>query len=120
MPIIKSAIKRARQTTKRTVRNQASKRQLKAATKSLESALANKQTAKLADLLQDVQSALDTAVKKNLMHRNRAARLLSNYTAKVKAAGAKTKKSAPKTKPASKAKATKKPAAKKSSKTTKK
>lgn len=103
MPVIKSAAKRARQTSKRTARNTATKRQLKAATKALDAALAAKQNAKLPELLRSVQSSLDTTVKKHLMHQNRAGRLLSNYTAKVKAAGASVKKSSgTKTKPASK------------------
>lgn len=111
MPIIKSAIKRVRQTKARTARNAVVKRGLKAATRNLDAALAAGSKTKLSDLLKQVQSEIDTAVKKNLLHRNKAARMKSAYSTAVKAAGGKAvpaKKSAP-----TKATAKKKPAAKK-------
>ena len=115
MPIIKSAVKRVRQSEKRRLRNVQTKKQLKGATKALDAAIESKDTKKIDDLLGDVYSSYDTAVKKNLIHKNKAARKKAHYSAAVKALGA--KKPAAKKTSAKKAPA-KKPAAKKT--TTKK
>lgn len=115
VPIIKSAIKRMRQTTKRRARNVTVKRNLKSAVK----AFLAKPDAKS---LSAAQSELDTMVKKNLLPKNTAARRKAQLSKVAKEAGVKagatTKKAAPKTaaKPATKApvkKAVTKPAAKK-------
>ena len=129
MPIIKSAKKRMRQTAKRRARNIATKRTFKDETKALLAAIEAKDAKKAAQELKKVQSALDVAVKKNVLKKNTAARKLSSLVAKVKAVGGKptasakkpaakpaVKKAAPKTSTAktSTAKAAaKKPAAKK-------
>lgn len=111
MPIIKSAIKRMRQTTKRRVRNVVRKRHLKSAVKAF--------TAKPgAATLSAAQSELDRMVKKNLLPKNTAARRKAQLVRLAKEAGVKpraSKKAAPKTAkaPASKPAAAKKPAAKK-------
>lgn len=81
MPIIKSAVKRVRQTNKRTARNARVKRQLKESTKALDVAIEAKQSAKLSGLMNELSSKLDTAVKKNLIPKNRAARVKSRYSA---------------------------------------
>lgn len=114
MPIIKSAIKRAKQTVKRRERNVATKRALKDAVKAFNA----KPTAAT---LSAAQSAVDTAVKKNVLNKNTASRRKALLSKKAKDAGVKltaTKKAvAPKAtanttaKPATKAAA--KPAAKK-------
>lgn len=117
MPIIKSAIKRAKQTVKRRERNVATKRDVKEALK----AFMAKPTA---TTLSKLQSEIDTAVKKNILNKNTAARRKAGYSKIAKDAGVKlgaTKKAAPKataakpaTKPAAaKTTAAKKPAAKK-------
>lgn len=126
MPIIKSAIKRMKQTAKRRARNVNLKRDVKNATK----AFLAKPTA---ELLSQAQSELDTAVKKNLLKANTASRRkaqlakiakdagvkLSTTTKKVaakpaaKAAAKPAVKKAPAKKPAAKTTAAKKPAAKK-------
>lgn len=111
MPIIKSAIKRMRQTTKRRARNVTAKRDLKSAVKAF---LANP-TAKN---FSAAQSELDTMVKKNLLPKNTVARRKSQLSRVAKEAGVKpaaaTKKAAAKTaaKPAAKASTAKTPAAK--------
>lgn len=119
MPIIKSAVKRVRQTSKRTARNNRVKRELKDATRALQAAIDAKQKTKLPELMSSLQSKLDTAVKKNIIPKNRAARIKSRYAALVKDNGGKvvsgTKKKAPAKKSASK-KTAKKPAAKKTAK----
>lgn len=109
MPIIKSAIKRMRQTTKRRARNVTTKRNLKSAVK----AFLAKPDAKN---LSAAQSELDTMVKKNLLPKNTAARRKAQLSRVAKDAGVKTGTTAKKAtsvakKPATKAAA--KPVAKK-------
>lgn len=117
MPIIKSAIKRAKQTIARNERNVATKRTLKEAIKTFN-------TKPTAAALSAAQSAVDTAVKKNVLDKNTAARRKALLSKTAKEAGVKltaTKKAAPKAaaKPATKAaakpatKTAAKPAAKK-------
>ena len=128
MPIIKSAIKRVKQAAKRRDQNIVTKKNIKAATK----AFVAKPTAKG---LAEVQSAIDTAVKKNVLEKNTAARRKAQYAKIAKNAGVKletAKKSAPKAaakpaaakkptpktvaKPAAKKAPAKKPVAKKTTK----
>ena len=118
MPIIKSAIKRAKQTLVRRSRNQATKRDIKCALKAF-------QAKPTAAGLSEVQSAIDTAVKKNVLNPRTAARRKAQLSKEAKAAGVKLtastkKKAAPAKKAAVKAPAktaakapAKKPAAKK-------
>lgn len=125
MPIIKSAIKRMRQTTKRRSRNVAAKRDLKGAVKAFNAKPS-------ASTLAAAQSELDTMVKKNLLPKNTAARRKAQLSRIAKEAGVKlesAKKATPKatakpaaakkpttkaaTKPAAKKAPAKKPAAKK-------
>jgi ribosomal protein S20 len=123
MPIIKSAIKRAKQTIKRNTRNIGIKRDIKEATK----AFLAKPTAAA---LSAAHSEIDTAVKKKLLKKNTAARRKANLAKIAKDAGVKlsTGKKAvvktPVTKPVAakaapkKAVAAKKPAAKPATKKT--
>lgn len=115
MPIIKSAIKRVRQTDKKNARNTQTKRNLKVASKELMAAIDKKDSKKAGVALKNVQSCLDTAVKKNVMHKNKAARLKSNYNAKVKALGGKLEAKTTTKKPVAKKTITAKPATKKAS-----
>ena len=82
MPIIKSAIKRAKQTIKRRERNVGIKRDIKNATKEFIAA----PTAKS---LSAAQSEIDTAVKKGLIKKNTAARRKSQLSKIAKNAGVK-------------------------------
>ena len=115
MPIIKSAVKRMHQTVKRKARNQVTKRNLRDETKAFAAAIAAKDAKKAGEELKKVQSALDIAVKKNILKKNTAARKMSRLSAQAKAAGVKplasAKKAAPKTaKPTAKAPTKKAPA----------
>lgn len=107
MPIIKSAVKKMRQDQKRYAQNLRTKRALRTAVKAFEA----KPTF---DALREAQSAIDTAVKKNVLTKAAAARRMSHLSAVAKAAGVKipaaAKKAAPK---ATASKAAAKPAAKK-------
>lgn len=106
MPIIKSAKKRVRVAAKATKRNARTKRGLKSALKAFTRSKSGADSRK-------AQSAIDTAAKKKLMHKNKAARKQSQLARASKAAGVKptAAKKAAKA-PAKKAPA-KKPAAKK-------
>lgn len=106
MPIIKSAIKRVKQAEKRRLRNVTTKRSLKAATKQLDAAIVEGDKKKIDESLRSVSSKLDTAVKKNLMHKNRAARQKAAYAKAAKSADTTTKpKATTTTKKTTKAKA---------------
>jgi len=82
MPIIKSAIKRMKQTIKRRERNVGIKRDIKTAVK----AFIAKPTS---EGLSAAQSELDTAVKKKLIAKNTAARRKSQLAKVAKEAGVK-------------------------------
>ena len=113
MPIIKSAKKQMRADERRHAQNLRTKRSLKVASKKFES----KPTF---EALRELQSEIDTAVKKNVLNKNTGARQMKKYSAMAKKAGVKiptkkTAKPAAKTtaKPAPKKPAAKKPATKK-------
>lgn len=128
MPIIKSAKKRVRVAKKAAVRNSKTKRTLRTSLKSFQTAITGGKGIDTAQA--EAQAAIDTAVKKGVIHKNKAARQKKALAAKAKAAGAKpaakktnkpanktaaktpVKKAAPK-KPAAKKAPAKKPAAKK-------
>lgn len=84
MPIIKSAIKRMRQTFKRRARNMSAKRDMRTAVKAF---AADKST----DTLSKAQSELDKAVKKNIINKNTAARRKAQLAKQAKEAGTKAK-----------------------------
>jgi ribosomal protein S20 len=106
MPIIKSAIKRMKQTIKRNERNVGIKREIKDATK----AFLLKPTS---EGLSKAHSELDTAVKKKLLKKNTVARRKAQLAKVAKDAGVKLApaKKATATKPAAKAPAAAKPVA---------
>ena len=110
MPIIKSAIKRMKQTAKRRERNVGIKRDIKGAVK----AFVAKPTA---EGLSAAQSELDTAVKKGLLKKATVSRRKAGLVKIAKAAGVKPaaakKKAAPKAAPKAAAAPAKKPATKK-------
>ena len=116
MPIIKSAIKRAKQTLKRRERNISIKKDIKTAVKAFVAEPSVK-------TLAAAQSEIDTAVKKGLIKKNTAARRKSALSKIAKKAGvtleaAKKPAAKPATakKTAAKKAPAKKPAAKKSEK----
>ena len=115
MPIIKSAKKRVRTARKATIRNSKTKRIMRTALKAFDKKAtpASHSTA---------QSVIDTAIKKGLMSKNKAARIKKQLSAQAKAAGVKqvaskklaVKSTAKKIAPVKKAKTTKKATTKKS------
>lgn len=74
MPRIKSAKKRMRQTKTRTARNRAARSELRTIIKKVRSAT---NAAEAQAALQQADSVLDRAGRKNLVHRNTAARTKS-------------------------------------------
>ncbi len=118
MPIIQSAKKRAKQTKVREARNRITKKKMREAIKALLDDAKNGGK-NAGELFKKAQSTIDTAVKKNILHKNTGARKKSRINAELKRLGVNPQgvKSAPKTatKAAPKAKATaaKKPVAKK-------
>lgn len=131
MPIIKSAKKRVRVARKATVRNAKTKRAMRDAIKHFRTSLTTRTNSAAA--LAEAQKTIDTAVKKNVINKNRAARKKSQLASEAKAAGVKldqtsnkkttkkatsTGKRSPTKKTAAKKQPAKKPTAKKS--TTKK
>ena len=94
MPIIKSAIKRVRQTATRTKRNNITKQKFRELTKKFLELIKDKKTAEATKLYPQVQKAIDMAAKKNLLHKNNAARKKSQL---AKMLGQKASKAAPKT-----------------------
>ena len=118
MPIIKSAKKRVKTAEKAAVRNSKTKRTIRTAIKSFEAALSDKNTKQATESLNEAQSAIDTAVKKNLWHKNKGSRKKAQLAKQAKEAGLKpVKKAAAKAAPAKNApvkdSAAKKPVAKK-------
>ncbi|PIZ63048.1 30S ribosomal protein S20 [Candidatus Saccharibacteria bacterium CG_4_10_14_0_2_um_filter_52_9] len=94
MPIIKSARKRVKTANKATIRNSKTKRSLRVALKAFAKSPSSKAHSA-------TQSNLDKAVKKGVIHKNKAARLKKQAAARAKAAGVKP---AAKKKPATKKK----------------
>ena len=128
MPIIQSAKKRVRVAKKAGIQNTKTRRNMRTSIKTFNTTLASKKDTTQAQ--NDAYSAIDTAAKKGVISKNKAARKKSQLNTASKAAGttktgAKVTKKSPATskkttakKPATKKPATKKPAAKKT--TTKK
>lgn len=121
MPIIKSAKKRVKVAARARARNVRTKRSMREALKAFSKALESGKAADIQKAQQEAVSAIDTAAKKNVIHKNKAARQKAALSAKAKAAGAKpvktaAKKAAPvvkKSAPTAKKASAKKPAAKK-------
>jgi small subunit ribosomal protein S20 len=101
LPVIKSARKRVKVAEKATIRNVKTKRQYKSSIK-----LHSKKPT--ISSLREVQSAIDKATKKHVIHKNKAARLKRRAASLAKSEGVKLVK---KTAPAAKPKTAKKPTA---------
>lgn len=101
MPVIKSAIKKLRRDRKREKENNAFRKTLDARVRA-----AKKQ--KNGKAVSSAVSILDLAVKKNLMHKNRAARIKSSLSKLSKPAPKAVSKTAKSSKPSKKNTASKK------------
>ncbi|MBI4034426.1 30S ribosomal protein S20 [Candidatus Saccharibacteria bacterium] len=101
MPIIKSAKKRVKVAAKANARNIKVRRKLRLALKAYAKALESGKPTEVAKAQTAVMSALDTAAKKAVIHKNKAARFKSRLSAQAKKQGVKPS-PAKKTKPAAK------------------
>ena len=84
MPRIKSAQKRARQTISRTARNQHVKKLIRLTSQRLKRAVAAKDKQEVASTRAELDSRLDRAAKKNLIHPRKASRKKSQAASLAK------------------------------------
>ena len=84
MPIIRSAIKRVRNTERRRKRNLITKDQYKQLIKSFLILIADKNGAEAQKLFPQVQKSIDMAAKKNIIHKRNAANKKSRLAKMIK------------------------------------
>lgn len=82
-----SALKRARQTEKRTAANRASKSRLRSAMRKFRTALASGNKDEAAVGYRETTSVLDKAVQKGVLHKNTASRYKSRLGKRLNAVG---------------------------------
>lgn len=93
MPIIKSAKKRVKIAAKANARNTRTRRDLRDALKAFAAALESGKTDSISKTQVAAAKAIDTAAKKNVLHKNKAARKKAQLATQAKAKGAKPFKS---------------------------
>jgi small subunit ribosomal protein S20 len=81
-----SALKRARQTEKRTEQNRANTSRFRTELRKFRQALQTGDTAQAKSLFSNTISMIDKAVKKGIIHKNTAARYKSRLSARLAAA----------------------------------
>ena len=84
-----SALKRARQTSKRTATNRNNTSQLRGSLRELREIMAKGDKAGAEKTYRETVSALDKAIQKGVIHKNTAARYKSRLSKRVRAVGAK-------------------------------
>ena len=80
-----SALKRARQTTKRTTRNRSNSSQLRTALRNMRESLEKGDKAAASQIYRQTVSALDKAIQKGVLHENTASRYKSRLSARLTA-----------------------------------
>jgi len=80
-----SAIKRARQTVKRTTRNRANTSRLRSALREFRESLAKGDKKAAEQLFRETVSALDKAIQKGVIHKNTAGRYKSRLSTRLNA-----------------------------------
>jgi small subunit ribosomal protein S20 len=80
-----SALKRARQTERRTTRNRSNTSRLRSALRDMRAALTNGDKAVAERTYRQTVSALDKAIQKGVLHQNTASRYKSRLSARLKA-----------------------------------
>lgn len=115
MPIIKSAKKRVKTAAKATARNTKTKRTLRDALREFSTAVKGGKKEDVSKAQSKAFSAIDTAAKKNIIHKNKAARKKAAISKAAKSTGSTPVKAEKKAaKPAAKKAVAKKAPAKKS------
>lgn len=84
MPIKKSASKALRQTKKRGLKNRKAKERIKRLIKDFKKAIEKKEKDKAKELFPKIQTILDKAAKRNIIKKNKAARLKSRLAKRLK------------------------------------
>ena len=84
-----SALKRARQTEKRTARNRANTSRLRSSLRDLRESLAKGDRKAADQVFRETVSALDKAVQKGVLHENTASRYKSRLNVRLNAVGKK-------------------------------
>ena len=79
-----SALKRARQTEKKTVRNRANKSRLRGALRSLRQAIAKGDKDAAQTAFRSTVAVVDNGVQKGIIHKNTASRYKARLNARVK------------------------------------
>ena len=92
MPIIKQAIKRVKQTKVRTARNRHYNSHMKSMIKLILEYVQKKEFDKANKILSKVVGAIDTCAKKNIIHKNNAARKKSRIQRALSGIGEKVEK----------------------------
>ena len=80
-----SALKRARQTEKRTARNRANRSRLRTALRQLRESLAKGDKQAAEQVFRQTVSALDKAIQKGVLHENTASRYKSRLSVRLNA-----------------------------------
>jgi small subunit ribosomal protein S20 len=81
----KSAIKRAKQSEQRRIRNRSRRTRMKHAIKSLEEALVLRNAEEAQSRLKEAISVIDRTASRGVIHKNHASRKISRLTQKVNA-----------------------------------
>jgi small subunit ribosomal protein S20 len=81
-----SSLKRARQTTRKTATNRASRSRVRTHLRTLREAMTSGDAKQLAEVYKTTVSQLDKSVQKGVLHKNTASRYKSRLNARVKAA----------------------------------
>jgi small subunit ribosomal protein S20 len=84
-----SALKRARQTERKTTVNRNNKSRMRTAIRNLREALSSGDKSKAAEAYRSTVSVLDKSVQKGVLHKNTASRYKSRLSARVEAIAAK-------------------------------
>ena len=84
MPVIKSAIKKARQDVKARAHNRGLRDAYKSAVKNVRKLVEAGDTKKAQEALKDAYSKIDKASKRNILHKNNAARRKSRLASLLK------------------------------------
>jgi small subunit ribosomal protein S20 len=80
-----SALKRARQTERRTARNRSNNSRLRSALRDMREALAKGDKAAAEQVFRNTSSVLDKSIRKGVLHENTAARYKSRLSARLAA-----------------------------------
>jgi small subunit ribosomal protein S20 len=83
-----SALKRARQTEKKTTVNRANSSRLRTQLRKLRTAIASGDQSQTQSLFRETVSLIDQSVKKGVIHKNTGSRYKSRLSARAKAAAA--------------------------------